>query len=514
MIANKQMVACFLIIAGLAVSGCSKFLDHPVENQAAETTINYTDLTLMYQPVSGAYHAVTVGGYITWIPTFMLASQSDDIDPLTGYSEVNNLIHNGVSGSSIQSFWAINQVWVNDYSAIITCNSALAELAKFGKNIPASDATNQQLLLQYQAETRFLVALGHYYLCRSYGDVPILGPESINANFLDTVHKSKLLDVQQYIINEMNWCIPNLEDAAPNQATHVGGVTKYTALMLKAKTAMDIAGGDSGSPYWDTVLNCTNQIINSGKFSLFPDYYELWKIPGKLCNESILEFQYSDFGSTTGNVVTSGGQGWDNFFLFQAPANTYGGLTNQGSGWIAPSDEGYNFLTARNDSVRRKTVFERCGINGDPNTYAVTPDGDTVSGNVALTKYFNGKAYTPTSESNGTTGYYGSNNNVRVWRYAETLLMNAEALIRKGQNGDVPLNLVRNRVKLSSLTNATIDQLMDERHAELMCEWWGERFHDLVRTGQAASVFSGFVAGQSEFWPTPQPQIDLNKNLK
>src|SRR6185312_15099819 len=176
MIANRQMVACFLIIAGLAVSGCSKFLDHPVENQAAETTINYADLTLMYQPVSGAYHAVTVGGYITWIPTFMLASQSDDIYPLTGYSEVNNLIHNGVSGSSIQSFWAINQGWVNDYSAIITCNSALAELSKFGKNIPASDATNQQLLLRYQAETRFLVALGHYYLCRSYGDVPILGP--------------------------------------------------------------------------------------------------------------------------------------------------------------------------------------------------------------------------------------------------------------------------------------------------------------------------------------------------
>ena len=55
---------------------------------------------------------------------------------------------------------------------------------------------------------------------------------------------------------------------------------------------------------------------------------------------------------------------------------------------------------------------------------------------------------------------------------------------------------------------------MDERHAELICEWWGERFHDLVRTGQAASVFSGFVAGQSEFWPTPQAQIDLNKNLK
>jgi hypothetical protein len=488
-----------------------------VENQAPQTTIDYKDLSLMYQPVSGAYKSVTRGGYITWIQTFMKTSQSDDIYPLTGYSEVNNLIHNGVSGSAIQSFWAINQTWVNDYAVIITCNGALAELAKFGKNIAASDATNQQLLLRYQAETRFLIALGHYYICRSYGDVPILGPESIFPSSLDTVHKSKLLDVRKYIINEMNWCIPNLEDVAPNQAAHVGGVTKYTALMLKAKTAMDIAGGDSNSPYWDTVLNCTNQIINSGKFSLFPDYYELWKIPGKLCNESILEFQYSDFGSTTGNVVTSGDEAgysqWANLYLFQAPVNSYGGLIN-GPGWLAPSDNAYNFLAARNDTIRIKTTFERCGINGDPNTYAVTPDGDTVSGNVSLTKYFNGKAYTPTSESNGTEGYYGSNNNVRVWRYAETLLMNAEALIRTGQNGDVPINLVRNRVGLPSISNATLQQLLDERRAELICEWWGERFNDLVRTGQAANVFSGFVVGQSEFWPTPQAQIDLNKNLQ
>jgi hypothetical protein len=181
---------------------------------------------------------------------------------------------------------------------------------------------------------------------------------------------------------------------------------------------------------------------------------------------------------------------------------------------MVPSDDAYNFLTARNDSIRIKTTFERCGINGDPSTYAVTPDGDTVSGNVTLSKYFNGKAYTPTSESNGTQGYYGSNNNIRIWRYAETLLMNAEALIRKGQNGDGPLNLVRNRVGLSSIANTTIQQLMDERRAEFICEWWGERFNDLVRTGQAASVFPGFVVGQSEFWPTPQQEINLDANLK
>ena len=97
----------------------------------------------------------------------------------------------------------------------------------------------------------------------------------------------------------MDTCIADLEDARPNEATHMGGVTKYTALMLKAKAAMDLAGNDNGSPYWDVVLDCTNQIIASGKFSLFEDYYQLWKNPGKLSDESILEFQYSDFGAET-----------------------------------------------------------------------------------------------------------------------------------------------------------------------------------------------------------------------
>jgi hypothetical protein len=92
--------------------------------------------------------------------------------------------------------------------------------------------------------------------------------------------------------------------------------------------------------------------------------------------------------------------------------------------------------------------------------------------------------------------------------------MNAEAKIRKGQSGDAEINEVRDRVKLSPLTNANIQQLLDERHAELICEWWGERFNDLLRTDQAATVLPGFVKGQSEYLPIPQAQEDANSNLK
>ena len=105
------------------------------------------------------------------------------------------------------------------------------------------------------------------------------------------------------------------------------------------------------------------------------------------------------------------------------------------------------------------------------------------------------------------------NNNIRVFRYADVLLMNAEAKVRAQQNGDEPFNLVRTRAKLSPITNVTLDQILDERRAEFAMEW-GERFFDLVRTGKAPDVLSGFVPGESEYYPIPQNQIDLNPNLK
>ncbi|MNL23658.1 SusD family protein [compost metagenome] len=110
---------------------------------------------------------------------------------------------------------------------------------------------------------------------------------------------------------------------------------------------------------------------------------------------------------------------------------------------------------------------------------------------------------------------YGANNNVRILRYADVLLLNAEAKVRKGQNGDEPFRLVRERAKLGAISNVTLNQILDERRAEFACEWWGERFNDLVRTGKAKDVFGAkFIPGMSESLPIPQTQIDANPNFR
>ena len=127
--------------------------------------------------------------------------------------------------------------------------------------------------------------------------------------------------------------------------------------------------------------------------------------------------------------------------------------------------------------------------------------------NSTQTDCWNGKAYTPTDQLTPGRTKYGSNNNVRIFRYAEVLLMNAEAKVRLGKDGDVPLNLVRDRANMSAINDATVDQILDERRMELVCEW-GERYNDLIRTGKAASVLGskGWSADKT-YYPLPFDQV-------
>src|SRR5581483_7231823 len=121
-----------------------------------------------------------------------------------------------------------------------------------------------------------------------------------------------------------------------------------------------------GSAYWDTVLSATNAIINSNRFSLFPDFYQLFKIPGKLSDESLFELQYTDFGSSTGTIILPGA-----FFDFQGPSGDQRGSPVAGWGFMNPTSTIESFFIGRNDSVRLKTSILYAGAT--PNTFVTTP---------------------------------------------------------------------------------------------------------------------------------------------
>ena len=492
------------------LSSCSDFLNKLPENNVPVASIDYTQLSNMYSPVSGIYRIAESAnpGLVHWMDYGIRGVRGDDLDKGSSASDQSTLTDIKLfhySYASVQSFWGTNNCWNDYYGMIIDANSALSELDKFAANIPSTDENNLKLNSQYKAEVRFLRAFAHLMLTRVFGSIPIL----IDNSTIQTIGKSSVSDVKAFINTEMDFCISNLEDARPNQSAHVGAVTKYSALLLKAKVCADLAGTDNTSTYWDQVISATDLIINSGKFSLYPDYYQLFKKPGKMCNESLFELQFTDFATSSGEIVNP-----DAFWAFQGPRGDQHGSSISGWGFMTPSQTIVDYLNTRNDSVRLKTtiLFTDTKTKGT-NKYAVTPSNDTIWANSDGVKYFNGKAYLPSSQMTTGRTDYGENNNIRVLRYADALLLNAEAKVRKGQSGDAPFNLVRNRAKLASITSVTLQNILDERRAEFACEWWGDRFNDLIRTGQAATTLTGFIVGTSEYIPIPQTQIDLNTNL-
>lgn len=500
----------------LCMNSCSNFLDKPLENQQRSEEIDYSNTALMYGPVSGVYRSAADDNLVHWIDLSIRCMRDDDYQqgaPSPNDNPELMAIKNFQNDVTVQSYWGLNQSWISYYSLVIAANNALIELDQFAAKIPATNTADLKLNKQYKAEVRFLRAYAHLMASRLFGNVPIL-TDSDNIGRLATINKSTAAEVRQFIIDEMNSCAEDLEDARPNQSKHAGAVTKYSALLLKAKAAADLAANDNSSVYWNEVLDVTDKIIGSGKFSLYPNYYELFKIPGKLANESLFELQYSDFGLGAGDIVRPGVD-WGTFFKWQGPSGDQKGSPISGAGWVPPSQDVVDFLTGRGETERLKTTILHCGINGNPATTATTPSGDVVYGNPFGIKYFNGKAYLPKSQMTPGRMEYGANNNVRILRYADVLLLNAEAKVRKGQNGDEPFGLVRERAKLPPIHNVTLSQILDERRAEFACEWWGERFNDLVRTGRAKDVFGGkFIPGVSEYLPIPQTQIDANPNFR
>ncbi len=250
----------------------------------------------------------------------------------------------------------------------------------------------------------------------------------------------------------------------------------------------------------------TDDIINSGLFTLYNDYYQLWKIPGRLCDESLMECQCTDFGEGTGDYI-----GIDQYFNCMMPSmsnentelKTYGGWQNVGY-----YDEFVEWARNRGETVRFTTTFLQGGTT--------TPSGDyiNVNANANNTNCWNGKWYVPLEQiTPGRTGFQ-NRNNVRVIRYAEVLLMNAEAKVRLGQNGDAPFNEIRRRAAMPELSGVTIDQILDERRMELACEW-GERYNDLIRCGLAERLIGsrGWTPAKT-YLPVPSAQIDIASELK
>lgn len=481
----------YIISALLLLSSCSDWLNKEPENVLDVEGLDYTLTENMNQPLIGIYARMRGGsGLSFWGRLGLLSVRGDDINKGSSPSDQGELNYaKSFEYNQLGGYWALNSSWTGLYNLVLSCNSALVDLSRYNE-YTTTDA-DKKLNTQYQAEVRFIRAFAYFQITRFWGDALLV---TSNEEVLGTLNVTPRADIYKFINDELDFCEANLPALRPNEMPLKGQVTKYTALALRAKANSDIND-------WDAVLSATNEIINSNKFELYPDFYDYFKKPGCLSNENLFELQYGLVGST---AIES-----DAWFAFQGPRNGFVGTNIEGGwGFMVPSASLEKLFQDRGETVRKETTFLYAGYT--------TKEGDVLKPSTAADgndRVFNGKVYLPSTQlPEGRTGY-GFGNNIRVMRYADILLLNAEAKVRKSENGDAPFNLVRTRAKMPTLTNVTLDQILEERRVELACEW-GERFFDLVRTGKAAGTLPGFTEGKSEFYPIPQAQKDLNPNLK
>ncbi len=141
-----------------------------------------------------------------------------------------------------------------------------------------------------------------------------------------------------------------------------------------------------------------------------------------------------------------------------------------------------------------------------------TPSGDVIN-DFAREMFASGKHYLPSDQLTPGRTNYGTNKNFTCIRYAEILLMYAEAMTQgaSGNAGtaDAAVNKVRSRAGLSNLSGVTNDQVMDEKYAELAMEW-GTRFYDMIRLGRTGELsYDGRTfSADKTFLPYPQNQVD------
>ncbi|MBO0323774.1 RagB/SusD family nutrient uptake outer membrane protein [Muricauda sp. CAU 1633] len=497
----------FVLIAMFFIQSCSDKFEN-IEGQLNADDLDYTATEDMVQALVGSYNIFATRG---WEEPLLLSVRGDDVNAgglgdQQPFADTDNFVYD-------QGYWMYNSLWNIHYGDIVGLNTEIELIENF-KGF--ADESGQDAANQYIAEIKVLRAWLHFNLARVWGDVFIIQTTQPDTEIADGAALKD--EVMQFVSDQMDEAIPLLPNLRPNEREDIpGGVTRYTAYALKAMANLEMEN-------YQAVADACGAVINSNKFMLYPDFYSLFKKPGELSDESLLEMQFSDYGSSTG----------DTFYHLYAPFGPQGwtpARENASDGWgfYEPSMKFIKFMLDRNETVRLETsvLWTDRGIaelQADPN-YATLPsfvsnttrDGDIIN-DYARALFASGKHYLPSVQITSGRNNYGGGKNMIVIRYAEILLMYAEALTRgasgTGMTADQAVNMVRTRAGMTGLSGVTSDQVMDEKFAELALEW-GIRYYDMIRLDNFSELsYDGRTfSSDKQLLPYPQAQIDALPSL-
>lgn len=480
MMSNKTLkyVVAFSFLMLFSIACSDDFVDVESEDENSEDFFNSQE----------DYESALVGAYDLLQSTYLnvmlgeIASNNtlaggESATDVIGIQQIDDMLHTSFN-VQLESIWG----WM--FAGVNRANYVLEFKDK-------TDFTGKEALL---AEATFLRAYYYFELVKWFGDVPLAVDQRLLFGDQYLVDRTPSTQVYAQMEIDLQYSIDNL----PVTQSENGRITKGAAQALLGKVYLF-------QDKFTEAGNVLEELINTGTYDLLTDYSTMFENDNENNVESVFEVQYTDkegagFGClqcSEGNVAVG----------FNGVRNYAGPDFESGFSFNVPTQEAYDAF--EDGDLRRDVAILNIEAWADE-TGATYGTGNEHTG------YFNRKYIARQGDANIGDANLTNPNNYRAIRFADVLLMAAEALNRGSVSDDraqTYLNRVRSRAGLVDVTatgGALTEAIYQERRVELVGE--GHHFFDLVRTGRAATEIDGFQSGKHELFPIPSIEIELAGN--
>lgn len=567
----KQYIIGSMLLSSILLASCS--LEETPRSKFSEQEAFSTPKLTYVNTVANVYSSIGNGLYGSdggSVHTFQEFSSDASMIPgrqgdwLDGGAWQNIFLHN--FESSVSKY---HDVWNNLYRVIGLANSSIDRLNKYlGEHPEYAD---------YVYELRALRAIYYYYVMDLFGQVPLVVSSEVNAN---EVAQSNRSDVFKFVTSELAECIPHLSgQKSQNEGEYYGRITKAVAYMCMAKCAINApvytiddttptcysafvgtdksgkatASEEQGKTIsemgkkinitldgetrnaWETAAYCADQIASLG-YRLQPSYADNFIVANQNSVENIwtrpndcVNYKIEDYNIVRTLHYNHGGaigyQGWNGACSSKQQMLVYGYGTANPDPRLK-----LNFYTDKDYMEETGKAVEDGATGKDLEYMPLAVKVDFSADDDPHAMKCAGARMKKYEFDKSTTQQYSFNNDLVIWRYADALLLKAEAAYRMGNKAEALtiVNEIRARVAATPRTELTLNDILDERMLELA--WEGVRRPDQIRfctfTEPTVDRFNGVThnasagdynddtQGYTIVYPIPYAVLNLNKNLK
>jgi starch-binding outer membrane protein, SusD/RagB family len=485
-----------IIIAVIIITayGCSEQLELFNPNEISENTF-WTSESDAELALTGVYNTLQAGS--------VYGARFREFDGFGGIGyfqwQTDGLIITEGGATAENGYY--NVIWKGYYDVVNKANLVIDNVQAGIEGLSVTRAN------QIEAEAKFARALAYLTLTMLYRDVPlIIHEQKFSERYVEKTSQSEILKV---IYDDVDFAVNNLPDSWSGD--DLGRVDKWGALALKARAHLYFKD-------WVLAGNAAKEIIDGGRFSLYQDFGKLFSVEAEGNEESIFAVRFES------------GLGEGESF-----SGTYRRVTQ---GTMRPLPE----------YVKEFYCIDGLPIDVSPLYNASAKDFKNRDPRLDFSVLYKTEKWVDNLpiNSNSPTGYdmqkYQRNvlafyndgpQDFMVFRYADILLIRAEALIEQNELTQEVydlINQVRQRPTVEMPTIESVEgtglsqqELREILHHERNVEFGfeGLNFFDLKRWDKLEETYQSvtfhnrvYMEGRTEVWPIPQREIDNNPNLE